>query len=106
MEYLRNHADWECFGIFGLFQPIAGWVAVKEVVLPSSANVVIFLAFEQAWKEQRDLLVCEAVGELLEELVAGEICHNHPLAHGQGLCSGCGNHVAGRGVHENPVLIN
>ena len=49
--------------------------------------------------------VGEAVGELLEELVAGEVCDHHPLAHGQGLCGGGGHHVAGGGVDENPIAV-
>ena len=51
-------------------------------------------------------LVGEAVGELLEELVAGQVRHNNPLAHGQGLRSCRGNHIAGGRVHENPVLMD
>ncbi len=39
------------------------------------------------------LPVGEAVGEALEEGVAGQLSNNHPLAHGQGLSCGGGNHV-------------
>lgn len=54
--------------------------------------------------QARRSLVGEAVGKALEEGIAGQVCHNNPLAHCQGLCSGSCHHVTRRRVHKNPAI--
>lgn len=50
--------------------------------------------------------VGQAVGEGGKELVAGQIVHQHPLAHRQGLGGGGGHHIALAGVHEHTVVVH
>lgn len=42
--------------------------------------------------------VHQAVGELFEEFIAGQVLHNHPFAHGQRLSCGGSNNVRSAGV--------
>lgn len=45
-------------------------------------------------------VVHKAVGEAADKGIAGVLCADEPLAHGQRLHAGCGHHITGAGIDE------
>ena len=80
------------------------WTILSFLTLHAAAKV------SRNWTACRQgaLLVGEAVGEGAEELIGGVVLHQHPLAHGQRLCSGGCHDITLAGVDENlqTVVIN
>ena len=46
-------------------------------------------------------MIYEAIAKACNELVAGVVGTDDPLAHGQGFHGCCGNHITGTGVQEH-----